>query len=133
MSTTFAIKSTESDLKLVLSELNGEFFTSRLVSEHLSALRVVCTYTDSHGLANLLERVSKREKPWDGEEYWEGIEGDFRLSVSCSSLGVITFMIRLTHYGIGENWKVETELKSEMGQLPEIARSARVFFGPSPY
>jgi hypothetical protein len=129
---SFTIKSTESDLKLIFSELIGEYFTARIASEHLTASRQVCTYNDSHGLPNLLMQLAAYEKPWLGELSWEGLEGDFKFSATCSSLGHVIFRIQFIHYR-GEDWKVETLLCTEMGQLNEIARSAQEFFGPSPY
>lgn len=128
----FTIKSRESDLRLIVSDVKGEYFTVTVVSNQLTATRNVCTYTDSHGFPNFLERLSLYEKPWDGEESWNGIEGEFKIFGSCSSLGVVTFRIQLVYYG-RENWRVETELKTEMGQLLEIAHLARRLFGPSPY
>ncbi|CAN5346683.1 hypothetical protein BH10ACI2_BH10ACI2_25450 [soil metagenome] len=130
---TFTISSVESDLRLEFSEIKGEFLTVRLHSKHLTAFRKITTFTDSHGIPNLLEKLSLLEKPWDGEEGWEALEGDFAIFASCTRLGSVSFRIQLRGYSEAEDWRAETILLTEMGQLKKIARSAWNFFGPSPY
>ena len=131
-SDTFIIRSTATSSKLTISDFTGECFTATLISENLSAIVLVWPITDSHGFPNLLDRLARYDKPWDGEESWAGLEGDFKFSASCSSLGSVTFKINLRHFG-SEGWTVDTELRTEMGELQGLASASRLFFGPSPY
>ena len=129
----FILRSTQSDLRLEITNLRGEYLTARLESRYLSAGVDVCTYTDSHGLLNMLERLTRYERPWKDEEVWEGIERDLVIGARCSSLGAVTFRIELRQFRGEEDWRLTTELVTEMGMLPNIASAARAFFGPSPY
>lgn len=83
----FIIKSSTSDLSLVLSDINGAYFKAILQSSHLNVVREVYAYTDANGLANLIEFLSSQKKPWVGEESWESLEGEFKLTATCSILG----------------------------------------------
>ena len=129
---TFTIKSNVSDLALEFSDIESESFTVRLESNHISASRKVYDYPDIHRFPDLLERLALHDKPWDGEISWESLEGEFKFSASCSSLGSVTFRVMLNSYFGGEDWNVETIILSEMGQLQVFARSARLFFGATP-
>lgn len=129
---TFTIKSNASDLALEFSDIESESFTVRLESNHISASRKVYDYPDIHRFPDLLERLALHDKPWDGEISWESLEGEFKFSASCSSLGSVTFRVMLNSYFGGEDWNVETIILSEMGQLQVFARSARLFFGATP-
>lgn len=128
----FTIKSSDSDLKLVLSDIEGDYFNAQISSSHINAKRKVYAYTDAYGFANLFEYLASQTKPWDGKESWSSLEQEFEFTASCSTLGTVTFTIELSHYGCVEEWSVKTEIKSEFGQLPSLAKSAREFFGESP-
>lgn len=129
----FIIKSSTSDLSLVLSDINGDYFKATLQSSHLNVVREVYAYTDAYGLADLIEFLSSQKKPWVGEESWESLEGEFKLTATCSILGQVIFKIILSEKtGKDEEWLIETGLTNELGQLEELAKSARAFFGGSP-
>lgn len=69
--------------------------------------------------------LSSYEKPWTDIKRWESIDGEFKISAACSRLGKVTFELELSHYGFSEEWAVKTQLNSETGQLPRIAKSAQ--------
>lgn len=128
----FIIKSSDSDLKLVLSDIKGDYFKVGLVSNHLTAFREVWAYTDAYGFADLLENISSLQKPWKDEVIWITIEGDLKISITCNILGKVKFQIELSSTGEEEDWFVKTYLNTELGQLEHIAKTARKFFGSSP-
>lgn len=125
----FRIKSSDTDLQLKLSELDSESFTAQIKSFRINATRTIWTYTDIDGIANLIESLASQQNPWFGVKCWESVEGEFKLSASCSSLGKVTFGIELSDYDCSEAWLIKTQLSSEFGQLSELAKSARAFFG----
>lgn len=125
----FKIKSVDSDLELTIGELKEDFFTARVVSGHLNAEREVYAYTDAYGFGHFLEKLAAYEKPWLQAERWESLEGEFKIYATCSKLGHVTFELELSHVGCSEEWLVKTQLNSELGQLPKLAKSARAFFG----
>jgi len=128
----FRIKSSDTDLELVLSDIQGDYFKAQIVSKFLNTSRVVWAYTDAYGFADLMENLAAHEKPWTDIKRWESIEGEFKFSAACSRLGKVTFEIELSHYGSAEEWALKTQLNTELGQLPRIAKAARAFFGASP-
>lgn len=128
----FSIRSSESDTELVFLSHRGDYFDVELRSRQLSAAREVWAYTDAYGLADLFEFLAKQSRPWRGTEAWSSIEGEFSLSATCSSTGVVSFEVKLCHFGTSEEWKLRKRISSEFGQLPRFAEMARAFFGPSP-
>ena len=125
----FLIKSSETEATLLFSEIQGDYFVVALSSAAVSARREVWAYTDSHGLASLFEWMASQSKPWSKTEVWESLEGEFKLCASCSSVGVVTFDIEMNHMGCAEEWRIKSQLKSEFGQLTDLAVKARAFFG----
>lgn len=86
-------------------------------------------YTDNLGLNRLLQELGSSERPWVGERSWESIEREFKLTVTCSSLGKIKFGISFWgHPGGPEEWRVQAYLESELGQMPAVAKNAERFF-----
>ena len=123
------LKSSDTDLEISFTNINGDNFTVQIISSNLNVKREVWAYTDAHGLAELFEWLANQKKPWGKKEKWESLEGEFTFSASCSSLGTVTFEIELNHYGCAEEWLVKTQISSEFGQLPTLAKQARSFFG----
>ena len=80
----------------------------------------------------LMEGLAFHEKGWSDRQQWETIKGEFKVSAKCSKLGQVTFEIEFSHYGCAEEWLVKTQLNTELGQVPRLAKSARAFFGKSP-
>lgn len=128
----FVIKSADSDLKLVLSDIKDDYFKVNLISDHLTVFREVWAYTDAYGFADLLENIASMQKPWEDEVSWETIEGDLKIKITCNILGKVKFQIELSSTGEDEDWSVKTYLNTELGQLEHLAKSARKFFGSSP-
>ena len=125
---SFTIKSNESDLTVNFSDRVGDSFLVQLSSSNLTVTRGVSVYMDPSGIANFLEWISQQEKPWVEEVGWESLEGEFKIFAACSSLGAVTFRFMISNVYGGEDWEVETLLQSDLGQIPEMARAAKVFF-----
>lgn len=128
----FRIKSSDSDFELILSDIQGDYFKARIASKHINTVREVYAYTDAYGFADMMESLASHEKGWSDIQRWETIEGEFKVSIKCNKLGKVTFEIEFSHYGCAEEWLVKTQLNTELGQLPRLAKSARAFFGQSP-
>lgn len=124
----FSIKSTSSTQELTLSNRDGEYFEARLTGIVAAHVRVYA-YTDEQGLSKLFQELGAMEKPWEGNLSWESLESEFKLSVSCSSLGEVQFNISLWCLpGHPEEWRVNLGLVSELGQLQSISNQAKRFF-----
>jgi hypothetical protein len=125
----FSINSVKSDRVLIFSHRVGEFFRAELKGHDLSASIKVSTYTDNDGLNQLFQELGSSERPWQGEKSWSSLEGEFTLSATCSSLGVVCFYVSLRAFpGAPEEWSVEAGLETEFGQLAKIAKWSDAFF-----
>lgn len=124
----FSIHSTESGSILTFDKVQGDYFSVCFSSSALSVKRGVLAYTDAHGLANLFEYLASHEFPWLTSEKWESIEGEFSLNATCSSRGIVNFKVCISDFGNEEPWRFEGNIRTEFGQLPTIANSARQFF-----
>ncbi len=125
---SFSIHSISSSRELIFTDRRGEYFKVYIKGD-VSAFVEVWAYTDANGLSGLFQELASYEKPWQGEESWGSIEGEFVISATCSPLGEVLFAIQL--YGLQgapEEWKVSVGLATEFGQLSNIAKHAKEFF-----
>ncbi|MBC2729525.1 DUF6228 family protein [Thiobacillus sp.] len=128
-SPSLSIRSTASKRELVFSQRQDERFHVELKGFEVSASTDVWAYTDAAGLNNLFQELGSLDKPWQGDRSWGAIEGDFSLSATCTSLGSVTFRVKIRGaQGAPEEWEVSAGLVIEFGQLEQIARSSNAFF-----
>ena len=131
--TSLSIHSTDSDRELVLSQHQDEQLRVYLKGAGVSASAHISIYTDAGDLNRYFQELGRLKRPWPGERSWSSIEGDFMLSVSCTSLGVVALQIELRALqGAPEEWWVKAGILLELGQLPEIARNSNAFFSSAP-
>jgi hypothetical protein len=126
---SFSIKSNASDRELVFLEPARDYFVAELRGTAVRATRRVYAYTDAAGLSRLFSRIAAYDRPWSTPERWESLEGEFSIEAVCSSLGHVTFSVRIRDMlGGPEEWDVTARLVTELGQLPAIAANAELFF-----
>jgi len=66
---------------------------------------------------------------WNGVMDRESLEGDLRLEATSDSLGHIRLRIRLKNVDPRTEWSAETSLRLEAGQLENLAKQAKAYFG----
>jgi hypothetical protein len=120
------IRSTSSNRALQIGEGGGNSIPVKLTGFPITAVTEVWAETgDVSALADFFVNLGKVRSPWQGTRTWESLEGDFRLSVTCSSLGAVTFQVQLRGLqGAPEEWHVESGIESEFGQLEQLAKDA---------
>jgi hypothetical protein len=130
---SFEISSNVSARKIVFSDRWGDGFFVELLGHGLNASMKVSAYTDAFGLLRWLERLAECHTPWEGEDDWQTLEGEFRMSARCSVLGNVLFQVHLWGLpGAPEEWRVSAGVESDLGSLPRLAEAARRFFsGPN--
>lgn len=122
----FSIKSNASDRELAFFAARPDYFTVELRGSDVRAAKEVY---DARGLAELFAKLASFERPWKGSEAWESLEGEFSITATCSTLGEVRFSIRMRDMlAEHEPWEVSARVVSELGQLPDIAAHAKVFF-----
>ncbi|GAB1259294.1 DUF6228 family protein [Aurantivibrio plasticivorans] len=124
----FSISSTSSNNKLIFSGKDGEYVQVSVAGDVSARLRVYL-YTDEAALLNYFRSLGSSINPWKGEISWESLEGEFKISCSCSSLGAVNFQVHLWGLaGHPEEWRVSLGIDTEFGQLQSIANRATKFF-----
>ena len=69
------------------------------------------------------------KNPWQGERSWGSLEGEFKISAICTTLGHAIFQVKMSGQNGGtEEWMTQFGLETELGQLETIARNAAMFF-----
>ena len=81
------------------------------------------------GLTELFAELAANWKGWVGAKSWESVEGDFKLSCTCDSLGHVFVKVTLgSNFGSPSEWHVESGLILEAGQLDAIVQDVKLFF-----
>jgi len=123
------IQSASSDRKLIIKDLSRYSFHAELTGLTASGMVGVYVDTTPSTLNNFFQELASHEKPWSGKKTWESLEGEFYISASSSSLGVVFFEVRLRSLlGGAEESTVSAGINTEWGQLAQIAKDAEKFF-----
>jgi hypothetical protein len=101
----------------------------RITDHNLSAVaQVYAGYVFSHP-ARLLAEMARQWSGWPGELVWESLEREFILRCSHDRRGHIAMRVDLRSGPMPDDWRVETTVMVEAGQLEDIARRTALFFG----
>lgn len=120
-----SIRSTVSNRELRIRKGQGGYFILEILGHRVTALTEVWIDDDAPSLGRFFTDLGASEAPWNGAREWRSVEGDLSFSVTCTSLGNVTFDIRLSGMpGAAEEWSVHTGLETEFGQLSRIAGEA---------
>ena len=129
MSEQFSIKSNHSDREVVFARNEGEYFWVKLKGGITTEIRVYGYAPHNYDLADWFEKLGANKSPWPNELSWESLEGEFKISVNCTSLGHVHFVFSFRDLlGAYEESRIETGLETELGQLSNISNGARKFF-----
>lgn len=123
----FSIKSVRSDAELVFAGGEGNYFIVELRGSELSARCLV--WGDSHS-ADLAERLTNAAKQTSGfdEFAWGSLEDEITLSFRCDKIGHVFIRIEMRNRHGVDDWRLASEIETELGQLPGIAEKAERFF-----
>lgn len=120
------IRSSSSNRTLRISGERSDYLQVELLGFRIFAASSVWIETgDAASLVNFFIALGEQQRPWQGQRTWASLEGDFNLSVTCSSLGGITFQVELRDLqGAPEEWQVIAGIEFELGQLARLAEDA---------
>ena len=127
----FSIRSSSSDTELTFSGARKDYFTAELKGNNeVRVIRQVYAYSPhSPNLGAFFLRIAHHDRPWASVEFWESLEGEFNLSATCSSLGVVTFsLVMHSRDEVVDGWRIVATLTADLGQLPGIGAAAEQFF-----
>src|SRR2546425_9319376 len=122
---TLRLKSSNSDVAMEFSNVDGDYFRVSVVARDHSAIRPVYAYTDAHGIARLFAEAARDSNGWHGPKVWESLEGELRMELTMDRLGHVALRVRIRSDAGGRDpWEHDAELALEAGQLEAIARDA---------
>ena len=126
MEKSVVIKSADTDAILKFSNPKNDYFEVTFSSSYLCASKRVWGYKGApcEFLVDLVNNLALQWKGWDGIEEWSSMVNDFKLAFISDNLGHITIKIEL----IDDSWKINAELKTEIGQLEQISKQIKNFF-----
>lgn len=120
------IRSTNSNRALHIGGTSSSSIPVKLTGFPVTADTEV--WFETGDVATLIEffgELGQMQSPWQGAKTWESLEGDFRLSATCSQLGAVLFRVELRGLqGAAEEWHVDIGIESEFGQLEQLAKEA---------
>jgi hypothetical protein len=127
----FSIHSVNSNRELIFRSYQAEQFQIELKGSGISASTRVWIggklYAQS--LSAFLKELASFTKPWKGSQDWESLESELSFSVTCATLGHVTFGVEIRYETGGpEALLVQAGIVTELGQLEKIAREAKLFF-----
>jgi hypothetical protein len=123
------IKSADSDATLRFSNIEGDWFSVCFKSQVASATRRVWGYTDCEFLVDMFVYMADSWKGWTEELSWLTLEGDFEISATSDKLGHVKLCISINNEDTYEPFALKAYINIEAGQLDEIAKKMKAFFG----
>ena len=127
----FSIHSVNSDREVIFSSFQNEQFQVEFKGSGITALIGVWVGGKDYfqSLSDFFQELAALTNPWKGSKDWESLEGELSLSVTCATLGQVSFLVEIRYREGGpEAWLVQGSIVTELGQLEKIAREAKVFF-----
>jgi hypothetical protein len=120
------IRSRSANRELRIGYARDSYLLAELAGFPVSAkVEVWVENGDAAGLQAFLTDLGEQGRPWIGAREWQSIEGDFKLSATCTALGKVVFNVELRGLlGATEEWAVTAGIDYELGQLE------RLFQGP---
>jgi len=120
------IRSCTSNRELRISCASASYLLAELTGFPVSAKVEVWVETgDAAGLQAFLADLGKQGRPWSGAREWQSIEGDFKLSVTCTALGNVVFNVELHGLqGATEEWAVTAGIDYELGKLERLVQGS---------
>ena len=129
MNRTFSIKSTSSDREIFFSKYDGEDFFVELRGNVTATIKVYGYAPHTYDLAHWFAELGEQDTSWDEAKLWESLEGEFKISATCSSLGQVHFELSLRILpGADEEAYLQVGLETELGQIENISNGASKFF-----
>jgi len=117
----------EGDIPRGLTGYDGCTFVARIVSTPLNAAVNVYDIRPD-GWAAFFADIASNWRGWDGAKAHESLEGHLKLVATSDASGHIRLNITLRGVEIGDEWRAETSINFEAGQLDHLAGKVEKFF-----
>lgn len=122
------IKSADTVAQLVLSNIEGDYFTVAYKRNDIFLSRRVWGYTDCDLLVDLFAYMAKEWKGWSGEIEWASIEQEFSITCTSDQKGHIVIKLKISQYEGAEPWDAQVTLNLESGLMEDASKNVKAFF-----
>jgi len=107
---------------------DGFVFKAQLVGGPVTAaVRVYDSYP--RRWTDFFRKLSQEWRGWEGVRVIESLEAHIRLEASMDSLGHVRVKTILRGIDVGDEWRAESRIDLEAGQLEDLAHRAEQYFG----
>jgi hypothetical protein len=125
----FRIHSVNSDRELIFSKSQGNRFEVEICGSTLRCAISVWHDDTYPNVDEFFKELAASGKPWDGERKWKSLEGDFKISATCSRTGNVHLSVDVNQQmGSDEESSIKTGLVIEFGQLNSISEGMSLVF-----
>ena len=132
----FKLKDVHSDPELVfegdiprgLQGYDGCRFTVSLIGTPLSATVLVYDIQPQRW-GDFFADLAMSWPGWDNKKECQSLEEHLRVAATHDRLGHIRLRVYLRDVNVGSDWSAETSIWLEAGQLEDVAKRARQYFG----
>ena len=100
----------------------------RLSGGGVSAGDVVCDHL-GHQWSEFFQGLAADWRGWEGERVIESLEHQLKLSCTADGRGHVYLRVELRGDFFSSNWRATETLHLEAGQLDDLARRAKEYFG----
>lgn len=115
---------------MVLSDLEENSFTVKLISSSCSATLEIFAHMPRDRIDHFFSDLSKLTFPWADSRTWETMEGELAITAKCDPLGHIFLTADMVQRSNPE-WRMILDIETEIGALPEMVRECKRFFDSS--
>lgn len=123
----FLMKSTTPGSSLCFRGRSWDYFDVTIETLNFTATKTVSIYhyASTNGFVEFFQGIARHETPWIGEEVWESLEGELRLSATCNAVGHVCLKITLRDFM--RDWSLVCSMLFDFGMLPKFATDAERF------
>lgn len=126
----FLLQSANPSSSLRFSRKAPDYFDVAIETPSLTATRKIniYTYRPSDGFCEFFQHLASHGQPWTGEEVWQSLEGDMKLSATCDALDHVALKINFgSSFEDHDSWSLECVLFFDFGVLQDHAAGAMTF------
>jgi hypothetical protein len=87
----------------------------------------------SEPLPRFFQSLANSWRGWEGEKKWASLEEELKLSASIDHTGHVKLRIQLKSGHYAYDWRLETAVQLEAGQLEALAQEMTQFFASGRY
>ena len=127
MNDTVTITSAKNGSRFTLSNVTDDSFTATIDGPSFSGSLIIPSYFSGFP-HKFFEELAAEWRGWNGAKQWSSLEGELHLQAKSDKLGHVCLTVSLGIINGRDDWKLQTDLMIESGQLESLAKSLNGLF-----